>query len=120
MLIFLFLGALFLAGALIYKYSWEGVGVVLMFVSGMFFLVAIATMPASRYGIYAQIEKFESTRTTYETARQKINRSAITEIAAIQIDIAKQNRWLVGAQYWNDTIFDKWIPDEVMSLKPIE
>ena len=120
MLIFLFLIALFLVGAFCNKYSRGDTGIALMIVSGMLFVIASITIPANYYGTKAEIEQFKSTQATYETARKNINSSTIAEVAAIQIDIAKQNRWLVGSQYWNNTIFDKWIPDEVIHLKPIK
>jgi hypothetical protein len=79
-------------------------------------IMALIALPLVRMGAYSGIAEFEETRATYERARSA---GVGIESAAIQTDIAKANRWLASAQYWNGTIFDHFIPDEVMNLEPI-
>ena len=86
-------------------------------VAGVFLTTAIISLPVERYKTKTGIQKFNITKITYEKSRK--NPSKI-ENAAIQIDIAEMNRWLVDKQFWNNTIFDLWIPDEIIELKPLE
>ena len=95
----------------------EILGVIIAIFSGMLLLIALILLPFSRMEYNAGIERFKSTQQTYETAR--LNNVKI-ENAAIQMDIAKMNRDLASAQYYNQTVFDMWIPEEIMELKPIE
>lgn len=81
--------------------------------------IGLITLPINIYRIESEIRQFYITGITYEKARKNHNIS-VFENAAIQIDIAKQNRWLISNQYWNQTIFDIWIPDKIMNLKPLE
>jgi len=50
---------------------------------------------------------------TLDNMRQKES----IENAAIQIEIAKWNQWIAGKKYWNDTLFDIWIPDEIETIE---
>ena len=98
----------------------EFMGIMLTVMCGALLFVALGALPVNYYGTKARIEQFQATRATYEVARKSYSQPSITERAAILMDIADQNRWLKNAQYWNDTMFDIWIPDEVMNLKPLE
>ena len=95
----------------------HGLGAVLMVVAGVLLAVAIMTLSISRYNINAQIQAYHSTISTIETARAN---GIDLEDAAIQHKIIELNRELAEVQYYNTTIFDIWIPDEVMDLEPIK
>lgn len=93
-------------------------GVLMIGISVFLLFVSLFVLPLKYYSNIVEIRKFQETKATYERIRAKTPNSI--ESAAIQIDIAKMNRWLVGIQYWNKTIFDVYISDEVEKLKPIE
>ena len=95
----------------------HGLGAVLMVVAGVLLAVAIMTLSISRYNINAQIQAYHSTISTIETARAN---GIDLEDAAIQHKIIELNRELAEVQYYNTTIFDIWIPDEVMDFEPIK
>lgn len=79
--------------------------------------LSILFLPIFRYTAYGEIQKFESVRTTIEMARAN---GAEIETAALQVKIAEMNAWLASQQFYNGTVFDIYIPDAVMDLKPIE
>lgn len=121
MLILGILTALTVCGMfLLGHYKWDFLGFILILVFGIALVVALIMLPCNYYGEKANIEKFKITKTTYEIARKNLGKDAIAERAAIQMDIAGQNRWLAKTKYWNDTIFDIWFPDAVMDLKPLQ
>lgn len=98
-------------------------GIVLTIGGCLMLFIVLAVLPVAYYSTEAQIEQFKATKLTYETARQNALGAAFKdaiENAAMQMDIAKQNRWLANAQYWNETILDIWIPNEVMKLMPLQ
>lgn len=119
MLIFLILVCLLVVGVILFNQSghsspFEILGGVLIVISTPILAVALITLPTNFYTVKSQIEQFKITEITYKNARLN---NILMENAAIQIDVATQNRWLVGQQYWNGTIFDIWIPNEIMDLK---
>ena len=102
-------------------------------VGGLLF-IALILWPVTYYSEKANIQAFKSVQQTIETARQQGEtyvgpafglpcageHGARIESAAFQMKIADVNMWLVKMQYWNETIFDIFIPDEVMALQPIK
>ncbi len=118
MLIFLVLIIIMAIG--IFLCEEEEVAFILVLITGTLICIALVALPINHYSINAEIKQFQATKTTYENARKNLDVPDIVEKAAIQIDIAKQNRWLANARYWNSTILDIWIPDAVMDLKPLE
>lgn len=57
---------------------------------------------------------FEETRLIYERA------SANGNNIYVAFKVVESNRWLRKQQYWNDTIFDIAIPNEIMKLEVIK
>lgn len=88
----------------------------LLLISGTYLTVALISLPIHYSLTKGEIVKFHSVETTLKTARE--NRNEL-EKAAIMNEVIRSNKWLMGVQYWNETLFDIWIPDEVMQLKPI-
>lgn len=89
--------------------------VITVLVSGL--AICLVTIPVSYLVVTSEIQQFNSVRITLEVARKK---GMDLENAAIQQKIIDSNKWLAKNQYWNGTLFDIWIPDEVDKLKPIE
>ena len=94
--------------------GWSFAAILLSF----FTFIALLFWPINYYSEMANIQRFKETQKTYERIRAKDAKSL--ESAAIQVDIAAQNRWLTGLKYWNATIFDIFIPDEIEKLEPIK
>ncbi len=42
------------------------------------------------------------------------------ERAAIVTQVAEKNAWVKDMQYWNNSLFDIWIPDTVDALRPLK
>lgn len=82
-------------------------------------VVAVIFIPVTRMSGQAEIIKYNEFSETLKRARQK---GAMTDLerAAIQQKIAEFNCWRVEMQYWNNSVFDIWNPDEVDALKPLE
>jgi len=97
--------------------AFEIIGFLVTFISSVFFLVAILFFPIHIYDVHAQIQAYHATVSTIEAAR--LNGVDI-EDAAMQHKIIEINRDIAKLQYYNETIFDIWIPDEVMDLQLIK
>ena len=89
-------------------------------VGGAALLASLIALPTNILTIRSEIEQFKITKATYENARNNFDSLSFVENAAIQVDIAHLNRWLVDTQYFNETVFDIFIPDEIMDLKPLK
>ena len=97
------------------KYDW--ISFLLTVVCGGMFIVGIIMLPINRLNVNSEIIKFQTTENTIKLARENNNE---LEKAAIQSNIIEKNNWLASIQYYNQSIFDIWIPDEVMNLKPLK
>jgi len=95
----------------------HGLGAVLGIVASILLVIAILAFPVKRYGINAQIQAYHFTISTLDTARAN---GTDLEAAAIQHKFIELYWVLAKVQYYNTTIFDIWIPDEVMDLEPIK
>lgn len=74
----------------------------------------IMAFTISYYECKAEMIAFEETRLTYERAT-----ADGTNIYAA-FKVAESNRWLRKQQYWNETILDIAIPDEIKQLEVIK
>ena len=100
---------------------WEGssgseLPVLIGFVSFVALLGVVLTLPIQHMDIRAEIDQYRATQSTLVTARED---GQTWESAAIQQEVVEANRWLANVRYWNGTVFDLWIPDEVEELKVI-
>jgi len=121
MIILLGLAMIFTIGIVLLAYfddsaTCEIFGLTLIVAGSACLLITIITIPLERYGTRCQIEEFSSIKQSITQSRLNIN----VESAAMQLKIIKTNQWLVRKKYWNDTLFDIWIPDEVEGLKPLK
>ena len=83
----------------------------------MCLLVGLISLPISRMDTSAKIAEYKSVELTLEQARKDDNQM---ENVALQHKIIDSNKWLASQQYYNGTLFDIWIPDEILKLKPIK
>lgn len=93
------------------------VGILLSVCGGFVLLLFLVFIFLNPLTVKGEIREFESIRQTIAVARETGNE---LEKAAIQHKIIDNNEWLAGVVYWNETIFDIFIPDEVMQLKPLK
>jgi len=103
-----------LGAVLIQTVNYDILGGLLALTGGVLLFIALIGLVISPLSIKAGIEKYETTRQTIERARENGNS---LEQAALQHKIIECNQWLAGHIYWNDSLFDIWIPDEVTQLE---
>lgn len=118
MLLLIILGVLLIGGIVLanVSYDFDMVGGITAIIAGVLLLIALIMLPLSYYGIEGEIQEYKSVVKSLEDARERNNDF---ENAALQQKIIDTNRWLASHQYWNNTIFDIYIPDEVAQLKPV-
>jgi drug/metabolite transporter superfamily protein YnfA len=92
------------------------IGIALTAFSGVFLIMALVSLITNPVEVKSDINKFLATEATIEQARKT---GVDVENAAIQHKIIESNQWLAKEQYYNSTIFELWIPDEIDKLKPI-
>ena len=64
--------------------------------------------------VKSNMKQYYAVKTTIAEMRK--NNESI-ENAAMQLKIAEVNQWLAEQQYWNTTLLDDAIPDEIDSLE---
>ena len=92
-------------------------GIFLTVVGGVFLFIFLIGIPLQHIEIKARIEQFKAVRTTIDIARTE---GREIESAALVLEIAKRNAWLVRQQYWNNHYFGIYYPDEIMRLQPLK
>ena len=84
------------------------------FVFGMlgviFSSIGLLVWPLNYYCTVGNIQYFNAVKETTEEGRAGEH---VLEGVTFRIEIAEWNGWLRRQQYWNDTIWDPFIPDEV-------
>lgn len=91
-------------------------GIIFTAMGGILFLVAMIMFPVTHLGVNSEIQQFKSVELSITQARTKLD----IESAAIYVKIIDANKWLANKKYWNGTLFDIWIPDEIEDLKPLK
>lgn len=117
---FLFiLAAILAAGLVTFKYTdYDGIGFILNAVGGVGLAGALLCLPFTHLQFNGEIQEFKSVQVTLENARKADVEKL--ESAAFQVKIAEKNEWLAAKQYYNNSMFGLWVPDEVENLKPIK
>ena len=127
MIILLILTGIFLIGIGVWifgnknfgDYDAEDLGVLVSIISGILLIICLTTMSAVYYDTMSEINQYNAAVISIETARENDNLNDY-ERAALTLKIITMNEWLANAQYWNDSIWDEFIPDEVMNLQPVK
>ena len=117
MIILLGLIALTILGMILLILDFEIIGGIITIAGMMFLFVALIGIPPKNYRYHNDIQIFKSVELSINNAR--INNIGL-ENAALQLQVIEANKWLASAQYWNSTIFDIYVPDEVDDLKQIK
>lgn len=108
---------LIIAGIIIDKYTYSDNGAIMVIIGSTVLATVLIFLPIVYYTTKSEIVQFNSVKTTIQNAR---NSGINIENAAIQQKIIDANKWLANCQYWNNTILDIYIPNEVMGLEPLE
>ena len=99
-------------------FEWaDTLGFFMTVIGGLLLAAALLLVALNRAGTHSEIAQYEAIRTTIEVARAE--GVDPLERAATQVRVIEANAWLAGKQYWNGTILDIWIPDEVDTIEPI-
>ena len=92
-------------------------GILLMVLPAIALIVLISLLGFNRMVVYSEIQEYYAVEKTLEKARQH---NKTWETAAIQMKVSEMNQWRASIIYWNSTVFDSFIPDEVEKLEEIE
>lgn len=117
MLILGILVAVIVIGIVLMAFDHDELGPVLTTAGIIILVIVLIILPLSRLGYRASIAQYKAVETTLSTLRAD---GEGLEDAAIQHKVIGMNRWLAGTQFYNTTIWDIWIPDEVMDLEPLK
>lgn len=82
----------------------------------MFLVLGLISIPLNHACERSNIVQYHSVKATIEQVRNSEN----IERAALALKIAETNEWLARVQYWNETTWGIYIPDEVMELEPLK
>lgn len=81
-------------------------------ISGSALAVALLLIPLNHMDIHSRIAGFNAVRDSRAGGVE-------IEAAAWRMKVAEENAWLAKTRYYNRTLFDLWIPDEIEQLEPI-
>lgn len=95
-----------------WRYDW--IGIALTMLSGILLGTALFMLLVNHYSGKEGIEKYYALKETIEISRK--NKATDIERASLVKEIAECNKDLASFRYYNDTIFDIFIPDELAQL----
>lgn len=89
-----------------------------LFISSVLLVVSLIMLPINYYNVKAEIQSYYALKDTIEVSRE--NGNSEIERAALVQKIADNNTRLANLKYWNGTILDIFIPDEIENLDPLK
>lgn len=108
---------IFVAGIFLLMYAWDFFGGVFCVLSFVFLLFHVPTWLLSAHKYEMHIVERNSFIESLENARLNNNKF---ELAAISKDIFEYNKKLALKKYENGTLFDCYVDDRFLELKPIK
>ncbi len=99
-------------------FKWEFIGDVLIGICSILLIIVAITIPLNIQTTKADIQSYYVLKNTIEEARN--NNFSELERAGLVNRIIENNIALAKYQYYNNTIWDLWIPDEIMDLEPLK
>ena len=122
MTILIVLTLLLVAGILVVNFGGyseiaEFGGGALVVAAGVVLLALLVLLPFKHMEVESKIQEVYAVQ---DTAKNFRNSGETWESASFQREVAEVNKWIASAQYYNDSVFDIWIPDEVEDLEPVE
>lgn len=100
-----------------YSSDWDILGIMGVFIFGTLLVVGLIILPINYYSGLAEIERYHALKNSIEESR-KDNMSEV-ERAALVNKIAEYNADIASTRYWNNTVFDIFIPDELAELEDL-
>lgn len=122
MIILLILAIMFAIGSgywIFGRYSTKDNGMLVTIIAGLLIVVFLGMLSGVYYDTMSEINQYNTAVISIETARETDNLNDY-ERAALTLKIITMNEWLANVQYWNDSMWDEFIPDEVMNLQPVK
>lgn len=95
------------------SWGWEAIGIISALTGGLGLLLCVSTIPLNRMAWQSTFVEVEAIRTSRASDDP-------VEGAAWRMKAAEVNAHLASGRYYNGTVFDIWIPDQVESIAPIE
>jgi len=115
------MACILVSATLVYRLGYTSAFTVVPLVTGImsttFLLASLLYVVAGRLDFHRGVQQINATRATIEQARQGENDPL--ENAAVMLTIVELNQWIATRKYWNTTLFDLWVPDEVDQLEPL-
>jgi hypothetical protein len=94
-------------------YEWEAIGILLCLSGGLGLALCVLTIPLNRMAWQSSFVEVEAIRQSRETATE-------IEATAWRMKAAEVNAHLASGRYYNGTLFDLWIPDQINQVEPIQ
>jgi cell division protein FtsB len=86
-------------------------------IAGFILVISLIILPFMYYSGKAEVQRYYALKETIDQSRQ--NKVSDIERAALTKEIADYNKDLAEVKYWNDSVFDIYIPDYLANLKPL-
>ena len=115
LVVFIIIGIVIAYIALDHNYDFVGsTAIVISLFAGIGLLIALICIPCERMGIRAEIEAYYAMQKTIENARENGDE---LEKATLVNKLIELNQGLAKYSYYNRTVWDIWIPDEIEELE---
>lgn len=95
----------------------DNLGIFIFCIGAICLFTVLLVLPIFYYEKMAEINEYNALKTTVTEFRGQNHN---VERAAIILEVTKMNMKIANAKYWNDTIFDIYIPDEFAELELIK
>lgn len=118
LLFFGVLSGLILIGLEFYNEYYISIAGLTLYVSVFILCLSLIILPITRFTVKANIQGYHSLVETLNN----VNTDELEDVekALIRENVIQVNTWLNRVKYFNNTIFDWFIPDEVLDLEPIK
>ena len=116
MIILIVLGIVLVVGIVLWVKDFEGLGMGLTIPAAILLFTALMGLIFQPLETRRFLQQYEMIRTENEYARSEGDE---IERMALRTQINTLNSKLVELRFWNETVFDVFIPDEVMTTKLI-
>lgn len=102
-------------GSVLYSRDFDVLGPCISFICLTILLFVAILWPLNYYTEMENIQRYHAIKATIENSRLVEN----TEFERVQLtqQILEVNTWIESSKYWNNTIFDRAIPDEIENLE---
>lgn len=117
-IVWIMLAALLVAGIWIDKKSrrWDGTGFGMAAIAGLLLVISLVVWMQVYIEAVTNIERHYALKEAIE------NMEGMSELerARVIVGVAELNEFFRKKKFWNETMFDPYIPDKVMELEPLK